>query len=384
VAQVPIEILTAGALPSDHLERAVSAANTLQSEFRYSFFPPDDQADFRAYVFGRAEADDALDQIDKTRKREGGYHPYCVGFIDSELEGRDGYKNIFGSDRPSEGLAVFTIADVPDLIIPSTRLSAYFLYYLAKCALSFLAPSHKNHSDTRRCPYDQKIKKREIIESMRARALCDGCRGALRSQPTLTARQILAMERLFAACGDLLREDPNEPTTVDPRPRLFIGSSKEGLPIAEALKQSLESDLVVEIWNQGTVFGLGDSTLEALEAAVLAYDFGLFVFTPDDQLNSRGEVKAVARDNVIFELGLFVGKLTRRRAFVLRPTGSTIALPSDLAGITTAAYECGQVGTSGYLNSACDQIRAACSPRGDCSTGYIDGRLTGEWSRRAR
>jgi predicted nucleotide-binding protein len=55
---------------------------------------------------------------------------------------------------------------------------------------------------------------------------------------------------------------------------------------------------------------LGDSTLEALERAVLEYEFGIFVFTPDDEIHTRGELKPVARDNVVFEAGLFIGKLT--------------------------------------------------------------------------
>jgi len=359
VAQIPIEILTAGELPGDHLERAVTAANTLQAEFRYSFFPADAQADFRAYAVGHVKDDDALDHIDTARKREGGYHPFCVGFVEGELDGRDGYTNIFGSDRPTDGLAVFTIANVPNLIIPENRLAAYFLYYLAKSSFSFRAPSHKNHPDERGCPYDQKVNKLAIIESMRARALCDECRAKLRAEPLLTPRQVLALERLFAACGDLLKQDPKEAAAVDPRPSVFIGSSSEGLSIARKLKRVLSNDLRIDVWDEGTIFGLGEATLESLEAAVVKYDFGLFVFTPDDQLHSRGQVKPVARDNVLFELGLFVGKLTRRRAFVIRPTGSAITLPTDLAGITTATYEPGRENDpddTSHLGAACPRI----------------------------
>ena len=78
----------------------------------------------------------------------------------------------------------------------------------------------------------------------------------------------------------------------------------------------LQSDISVDVWNQGTIFGLGTATLEALEQAVLAYDFAVFVFSPDDELQSRGKVKPVARDNVVFELGLFIGRLSRRSARV--------------------------------------------------------------------
>jgi len=83
---------------------------------------------------------------------------------------------------------------------------------------------------------------------------------------------------------------------------VFIGSSREGIEIANKLQELLAEDFSVVVWNQGTVFGLGDSTLEALEAAILEYQFGIFVFTPDDELHSRGKTKTVARDNVLFEL----------------------------------------------------------------------------------
>jgi predicted nucleotide-binding protein len=60
-------------------------------------------------------------------------------------------------------------------------------------------------------------------------------------------------------------------TTQSKRLRTFISSSTEGLPIANKLQMLLDSDLAVEVWNQGTVFGLGDVTLEALERAVLSF-----------------------------------------------------------------------------------------------------------------
>jgi hypothetical protein len=123
------------------------------------------------------------------------------------------------------------------------------------------------------------------------------------------------------------------------KPRAFIGSSSEGLEVAKKLQTLLRDSLEVEVWNEDTVFGLGAATLEALERAVSVYDVGIFVFTPDDQLHTRGVVKPVARDNVIFELGLFTGRLTRWRAFVVHPSKKTIELPTDLSGITTAPYD---------------------------------------------
>ncbi len=143
------------------------------------------------------------------------------------------------------------------------------------------------------------------------------------------------------------------------KPRIFIGSSVEGLEIARAIQAELGHDYHAEIWNQSDVWGLGTSTIEALEDAVNTYDAGIFVFTPDDELHTRGTVKAVARDNVLFELGLFIGKLTRFGAFVVHPRGGAIVLPSDLSGVTVATYDPALPTAQAAVGSACERVRRA-------------------------
>jgi len=100
-------------------------------------------------------------------------------------------------------------------------------------------------------------------------------------------------------------------------------------------------------------------TLEALEEAVTEFDAAVFVFTPDDQLTIRGVTKPVARDNILFELGLFVGRLGRKRAFVVKPRGENIALPTDLSGITTAEYDPNALDLAAKVGPACNKVRSA-------------------------
>jgi Predicted nucleotide-binding protein containing TIR-like domain len=132
------------------------------------------------------------------------------------------------------------------------------------------------------------------------------------------------------------------------RPAVFIGSSTEGLEAARALQVLLDRTCEAEIWSQGT-FGPGSGTLESLVAAADRFDFAILVVNPDDTAISRGEQKSVPRDNVIFELGLFIGALGRERTFMVFDRTRPPNLPSDLAGVTPATFE---PHTSGNLDAA--------------------------------
>ncbi|HEX8914714.1 MAG TPA: TIR domain-containing protein [Humisphaera sp.] len=121
------------------------------------------------------------------------------------------------------------------------------------------------------------------------------------------------------------------------KPALFIGSSVEGLKYARALEQQLQHHVEVTIWKDG-VFGLGGGTLESLVDALPRFDFAALVLTPDDLTDSRNKSQPSARDNVIFELGLFMGRLGRFRTFIIYNQDANLKLPSDLAGVTPAKF----------------------------------------------
>lgn len=132
------------------------------------------------------------------------------------------------------------------------------------------------------------------------------------------------------------------------RPSVFIGSSTEGLKIAKALQVLLDHACEVVIWSQG-VFGLGQGTLESLVHALDQFDFAILVLTADDLVTSRDMSMSAPRDNVLFELGLFMGGLGRDRTFIVYDRTGGLKLPSDLAGVTAATFE---PHSSGNLESA--------------------------------
>lgn len=117
---------------------------------------------------------------------------------------------------------------------------------------------------------------------------------------------------------------------------IFIGSSSEGLPVARAVKQQFSDVHDVVIWNEG-VFQVNESYLESLVRAADLFDFAILCLTPDDVTKSRGEEKDSPRDNVLFELGLFMGRLGRKRAFIV--CDDSIKILSDFQGITIGKYK---------------------------------------------
>jgi len=121
------------------------------------------------------------------------------------------------------------------------------------------------------------------------------------------------------------------------KPRMFIGSSVEGLAVAESIQLGLRHDIEVVIWTQGP-FGLSEGSLESLVKAKDDFHYAVFVLTPDDLLTKRNKTSNSPRDNVLFELGLFMGALGRERTFMVQCKDDVLDLPTDLAGVTIASY----------------------------------------------
>ncbi|MGH1338614.1 MAG: TIR domain-containing protein [Aureispira sp.] len=140
------------------------------------------------------------------------------------------------------------------------------------------------------------------------------------------------------------------------QPKIFIGSSSEGIRIADGIETNLEYDCTSYKWSN--VFKSGMSNLENLIKVLEDMDFAAFVFSPDDVLKMRGTIYSAARDNVIFELGLFMGLLGRERTFIIHPKNQTnFHLPSDLNGIGILQYNESQTNYKIKTSIICNEIR---------------------------
>jgi predicted nucleotide-binding protein len=93
--------------------------------------------------------------------------------------------------------------------------------------------------------------------------------------------------------------------------KVFIASSTQSLEYAYAVQSNL-AGIECTVWDQD-VFELNGNVLDSLEKVLEIVDFGVFVFGNDDVIVKGGTKISVTRDNVIYELGLFTGRLGRMK-----------------------------------------------------------------------
>jgi predicted nucleotide-binding protein len=82
--------------------------------------------------------------------------------------------------------------------------------------------------------------------------------------------------------------------------------------------------------------------------------FAVVLFTPDDEGAKKGEpLKSRARQNVVLELGYFIGRLGRERVCALKR--GEVEIPSDFGGVVYAAFDDG----GGWRQTLANELQAA-------------------------
>jgi predicted nucleotide-binding protein/hypoxanthine phosphoribosyltransferase len=124
------------------------------------------------------------------------------------------------------------------------------------------------------------------------------------------------------------------------KPEIFLASSSESVEIlhkiAELIKTCGGKPL---LWTEA--FPVGEFQLESLLKTSRKVDGALVLACADDKLLRRGEPAWTPRDNIVFEMGLFVSALSPSRvALVSVKSGKAKPIfPTDLAGLTYLHYD---------------------------------------------
>lgn len=172
-------------------------------------------------------------------------------------------------------------------------------------------------------------------------------------------------QRLALQLSQRLRQRNELVVQGNARPVIFLGSSKESLDVAREIQSALRyEDFVLRVWTDN-VFSASNFPIEELQKQVQTADFAVLVLGPDDRVISRDKELDAPRDNVIFELGLFMGALGRERTFMILPRGMSVKVPSDLLGLTPLEYGGGPPEElTTRLAPACNDLRAIIKNRG--------------------
>jgi predicted nucleotide-binding protein len=135
------------------------------------------------------------------------------------------------------------------------------------------------------------------------------------------------------------KKDKGKERSKPEKPELFVGSSGEAARLTGTIVQLLRHEFKVTPWTAG-VFEPSSNPLADLVRQLEKSAYGIFIFAKDDRVTSRGKQYESTRDNVLFELGLFMGKLGPANCFILVPRDrKKLKIPSDLEGFSLVPYE---------------------------------------------
>ena len=140
--------------------------------------------------------------------------------------------------------------------------------------------------------------------------------------------------------------------TKEPK-KIFIASSTEALLVADSIKTDLldiksndkhnNIDYEIVIWNEAN-WRRNRSYFESLLKFITEFDYAVIIFHDDDAIapkinNTETSDLYMTRDNVLIELGLFIGALGRDSVFILnQKSNKNLKIPSDLSGIFLESY----------------------------------------------
>lgn len=144
---------------------------------------------------------------------------------------------------------------------------------------------------------------------------------------------------------------------MNDKPTVFIASSSEAISVAEAVYIKLEQEMRVKLWTNA--FDLSSITITTLISKTREADYAVFVFHADDKTLIREKEYSSVRDNVVLELGMFIGALGLEKCFILAPRSAetTFRLPTDLAGVTASFYDDQDFDLTDAVTGSCAKIK---------------------------
>src|SRR6266446_1832920 len=176
-----IEVMSIGDDIYPLLERAITALNGVQEEFKFYLTSSSQRPSGLEFQRSHYVTSEICNFLKDHKARFGGNRPYIIAFVTKPLRSTE-LTNIFGSHEAADGLAVVTTSGAGQYVKEEVR---YIAYYLVRYALSFVNPLIRVHDDPARksCYFHKKMYKPDIRASMDTGSICDQCRSQLDNPP---------------------------------------------------------------------------------------------------------------------------------------------------------------------------------------------------------
>lgn len=136
------------------------------------------------------------------------------------------------------------------------------------------------------------------------------------------------------------------------KPRVFLGSSAENLSTLKLISTHLS--IIANCIEWTNAFSQNKSNLDSLVAQTRLADFSILLAMKNDIVLKKGKSLSIARDNVIFEFGLFLGSTGINKAFLI--AHEDIDLPTDLDGIAVEKFTLLE-DKHNSLDNVCENVR---------------------------
>lgn len=121
--------------------------------------------------------------------------------------------------------------------------------------------------------------------------------------------------------------------------KIFVASSARTQVLAEKLCDALRTDYCeAKLWRDESRGKPSETVIEMLEGVTASYDFAVIILARDDVIVKDAGDALKARDNCVFEAGLFMAALGRKRCFLVSSADQG-DLPSDIAGIILLPFK---------------------------------------------
>jgi len=230
----------------------------------------------------------------------------------------------------------FRVLEVP------LALQCYLLTEFAlACALfsveqdEWTVPPHENAVG---CLFDLCASRADILLKLRAGYLCPDHVNRL-SALGANADSIAAIERILnlARAYALSRDDDKRRLGAIRNRRVFVVHGRDEIALGQLESVLPELNIQAVVLKREPRHGV--STIIELIERYADVGYAFILFTPDDVGAVAGEISMQrrSRQNVIFECGLFLGLLGRRRVSCIVKNAS-LEMPSDLGGVLQHRY----------------------------------------------